>query len=97
MDFTKPWQKIDAGETIIGPNSPSSLSAVTIPRADIDKVSRKEGEILIWGNAEYSDIFDPQVTHPMKFCYFLNTTTNTTNGKLGIVPSPYQNDCNISK
>jgi hypothetical protein len=97
MDFTKPATPIETRDIIIGPNSSPLLQPVTVTKDEIDHALKKDGVIVIWGHADYSDVFDPKVTRPIGFCLLLNPTTNTTTGEIVVQPTTYRNDCNTNR
>jgi hypothetical protein len=81
------------GETMIGPNRPYSGFAVSMPVDDVKKARDGKGQILYWGEAEYSDIFNQTTIHHLRYCTLLKPST-TPDGKLAIQPVPYQEQCN---
>jgi hypothetical protein len=97
LDLAKPWQQLDTSDTIIGPNSPYQLQGVTIDNDTVQKVLRKEGVILLWGKAEWSDIFEPAIVHPIGFCMLVIPNQATTTGEILPQFVPYRNDCNYNK
>jgi hypothetical protein len=94
VDFSKPFSNLDLSDAVIGPNSQYQLSAITISQETAEKAMKKEGSILYWGEAEYSDIFTPTTTHNLAFCLSITPTANTTNGQVALTLNPYRNDCN---
>jgi hypothetical protein len=96
-DFTKPETKLTTADIIIGPNSAPLLQPVTITALDVDNALKNSGSIIIWGHAEYSDVFSPKESRPMNFCFRETPTTNTTTGQIAFVPTAYRSDCNTSR
>lgn len=95
LDLSKPYLDFKALDTIIGPNSPYSGLAVSIPIEDVKKAKDGKGQILYWSEGEFSDIFNPKTIHHIRFCSLLKPST-TTQGKLQIQFVPYQEQCNKS-
>jgi hypothetical protein len=96
-DFTKPLDEVDVPGSVIGPNSPYQLPPVTFTQENVEKAIKNEGSIILWGHAEYSDIFAPEILHPISFCILLTPTKNTPSGQMTIQPTLYRSDCNSSK
>jgi len=96
VDLSKPRLAVDIANATIGPNSPYSLQALTLSPEEADKIAKKEGIALIWGWAEYSDVFQPSDIHPLRFCVVLSPI-NTTTGEVVPQPMPYKNECNSNK
>lgn len=94
MDFSKPMEQISTTTIIIGPNSAPLVQPVTVGREEIEHALHGDGAIIIWGHAEYSDVFSPNDVRTVGFCFLLTPTTNTTNGQIAINPTSYRNDCN---
>ena len=97
MDFNKPADKIDLAESVIGPNSIYQFQPITVSIDQIEKAKRQEGTILLWGHAEWSDIFSPEKMHQIGLCFGLNPSDHTTDGQTVLIPAPYRNDCNYNK
>jgi hypothetical protein len=95
IDFSKPWSKVDAADTVIGPNSSYPL-VTAISADDVAKASAGSGKIALWGHAEYSDVFEPKVSQPIRLCYLLNATMSPNSPDIVLLPVPYRNDCNSS-
>lgn len=96
LDLTKPWSKFEPTSTILGGNSVSQMQPVTITANEADKVRQKQGVALIWGHADYADIFQPNKIHLIDFCLTLESIT-TIDGKSVLQPVPYKPECNINK
>ncbi len=96
LDLSKPWMKIDPAEVVIGPNGVAQLSPITIEDDEAHKTLNKEGEVLIWGRAEFADIFQPTVMHPLSFCFLLIPAGTDDRGQITFTPRPYRNECNTS-
>jgi hypothetical protein len=94
MDLSKPWTKVDVADIVIGPNNSAVLAAVGMSPEDAGKALKKEGPILQWGYAEYADIFEPEKTHTIHFCYLMQPRSTSNEPATGFQPVPYQNDCN---
>jgi hypothetical protein len=95
-DFSKPWNKVDLSYTVIGPNGVAPIPAVAVTQEEVLKTFEQKGVIVWWGHAEYSDIFQPEVLHPISFCLLVTPTNKTTNGQILLQSSPYRADCNRS-
>ena len=95
QDFSKPWQKIDIGVSIVGPNSATFLSPVTISGQEAADAEAQKGKIVIWGHADWSDIFQTGNIHPINFCQTMQPITDT-DGNTTFRPIPLRPDCNTS-
>jgi hypothetical protein len=93
QDFTKPWQKVRYGNVIIGANSTYDLPAGSASVAEAYDVVYKKGQIILWGHAEWSDIFDPRI-NPINFCFNMLPNTITPEGNIYFRPDEYQAECN---
>jgi hypothetical protein len=96
LDLTKPWFKIDLVESVIGANSTGAIQPVTLNPEEASNVSDKKGAVLIWGQATYVDIFQPENAHLISYCYKL-ISVQSTEGKLVLQPVAYKPECNYSK
>jgi hypothetical protein len=93
LDLTKPYLDYQAGETIIGPNSPYQGFGVSISGAELRKNLNGVGQILYWGTAEYADIFNPKIVHHIRYCNLIKPQTNS-DGKIVVQTAPYKGECN---
>ena len=80
IDLTKPFEKVQLSDSVIGPNSPYPFAPVTLKGEEIDKVLNGEGVALIWGRVDWSDIFEPNKQQTISFCRLLKPA-RTTDGK----------------
>ena len=99
QDFSKPWNQIASNNSVIGANSAFVLPPVTLSASDVDDVRATLGVAVIWGHAEWSDIFDKKDIHQINFC--LNVTPQPAptgfpgiNGLSGFTSVPVKADCN---
>jgi hypothetical protein len=69
IDLTKPAVHLDVTYSVIGPNSPLQVG-VALSEDEAEKFANKNitGTALLWGEAEYSDIFDPHTVHKIRVC-----------------------------
>ncbi len=93
MDFSKPYSKLDFHDTIVAPGAPSVIS-VGIQKSDVDRALAKQGIIIMWGQATYSDIFNLEISHTVSFCY--NVNVSLLNEQYNFKPSPFKPECNFS-
>jgi hypothetical protein len=105
LDLSKPYNEITATNTIIPANTPFDLGPVAIPGGDAEKRFAKQGVGLVWGHAEYADIFEPNNAHPISFCIIVTPQITPQSSADGVpinitdLPprlSPYRVDCNQS-
>jgi hypothetical protein len=95
-DTSKPWNAIPVTPTItIGGNSGISLSPVTITPDEARHALNKDGVVLLWGYAEYANVFEPIKMHHIRFCYLMNAATDAS-GNIGFQQQPYKDECNAS-
>jgi hypothetical protein len=93
QDLTKPFSKINPSNTIIGQNGIYPMQPVDITAEEQGKIIAKQGVGLLWGHADFADIFNPATIHPISFCYLLNPI-QATNGQIVLQPIPYRPECN---
>jgi hypothetical protein len=95
FDPTKPYDKVDIPNSTVGPFGIMQLGAVTITNEEEDKAQKKVGVVILWGHADYSDLFEPRKNHAINYCYLLTPAT-ATNGQAIFQASPYKGFCNNS-
>jgi hypothetical protein len=106
FDPTKPNAKIDLADTIIGANSPISLAAAGLPYTEFEEALSQKGNLVVWGQAIYADIYSPKIDRHVSFCQILHVERIRAKdvGKPGVIApeqiaiqaTPYKNDCNKS-
>jgi hypothetical protein len=100
LDLSKPYLEFKAGESTIGPNSLYAGFAVGMPAPDVRQAKDGKGKILYWGQAEYSDIFNPDVVHHVRYCQLLNPVDfadpkhDASSKKIAFQVIPYKDSCN---
>ena len=86
-DFDEMGNRILAYESysalVMGPKSRSFSPAIAIDASTVRMVRELEGRVLIWGWAEYDDIFDDSPRHRTEFCYQMNVTGAPPNSHIG--------------
>jgi hypothetical protein len=77
MDFNKPPQDIgdQASSVIVPGNSSFQLSPISITEDQVQKAVKKDGTMLLWGEFDYSDIYEPQRIKTSHFCVVINPIT----------------------
>lgn len=95
LDFSRPLSSIDIPDGVIPANSPSNVQPVTLSADDVTKVVQKQETALIWGHADWADIFEPNKVHHIGFCMKLESIS-LIGGPQGLKPVPYRPDCNYS-
>lgn len=60
----------------IGPRGTAQYPVLLIDGATVRSARENQGKILIWGWAEYDDIFENSARHRTEFCYQMNVTGN---------------------
>src|SRR6185312_7621395 len=95
IDLTRPYDKVDNVEQVIAPNSFVQIGPVGIGGDDLEKALAADGFSLLWGHADYADIFSPATIHHISFCVALRPV-HTSDGKTVLGVSPYRPDCNSS-
>lgn len=96
QDFTRPYNKIETHNLIIGPNSPQVLGAVTLSKIEVDHVIHHDGVAVLWGHADWSDVFDRTTSHPINVCVFLIPQLAPDGNLVGFNAIPVRPDCNTS-
>jgi hypothetical protein len=97
VDLTKPRLKIDTADTVIGPNSIYQLAPITFTANEVDRADKKESTLLMWGRAQWSDVFEPSVSHDISVCIVFTPTSKTTNGQVALQAVPYRTDCQFNR
>jgi hypothetical protein len=93
LDLSKPFSKVLLQDTIIGPNGVVPVP-ITLPVEDAIKAKNKQGIVIIWGHADWADIYDLGDIKSINFC--LKLVPVSSNGDNGIIfqPQPYKPECN---
>jgi hypothetical protein len=94
-DFSKPYDKIDTNNMIIPAGGAIQLSPVALSSSEVENLRSNAGVAVVWGHAEWSDIFHPQATHSIEFCQYI-TPQVVQGGVAGFKTSPVKGDCNRS-
>jgi hypothetical protein len=58
----------------IGPRGTANSPVIVVDGATIRNVRENQGRVLIWGWAEYDDVFEGSPRHRTEFCYQMNVT-----------------------
>ena len=96
LNLDRPYIERDlSSDTVIGPNSLYEGFSVAMPASDLKKAKDGGGQILWWGMAEWSDIFEPKKVRKIRYCRLL-VAQNAQDGKLTLTNLPYQPTCNTS-
>jgi hypothetical protein len=93
LDFSKPFEKVSAQDTILGPNGVSSIG-VTLPVDDAIKTKNKQGIAVIWGHADWGDIYNPGDLRSVSFCLKLVPVSSDGDNRILFAPQPYKPECN---
>jgi hypothetical protein len=93
LDVSKPYLKVEAGDSIIAPNGVYQGLKVGMPAEDLQKAKDGHGQVLFWGSAEYSDIFNPKNLHHIRVCMILKPQEDQA-GRITVQPIPYRPECN---
>jgi hypothetical protein len=93
LDVTKPYLNVESNNVIIAPNGTYQGIPVAMPASDMLKARDDHGQILFWGSADYTDIFEPKKVHHISMCTMLKPQKNSE-GKIGVQTIPYRADCN---
>ena len=93
LDFSKPFDKITAQDTIIGPNGVAPIG-VTLPVDDAIKAKNKQGTVVMWGRADWADIYNPSDTKTVSFCLKLIPVSSDGDNRIFFQPVPYKPECN---
>ena len=94
IDLTKPYDKVDLRDVIVGPGAPSPIAVFTTKK-DVDAAVARQGVLVIWGLANYNDVFSPDQNHVVSFCY--NVNVSSLNGQYIFNSSPLRAECNYSR
>jgi hypothetical protein len=89
------------------------MPAITVAFDEVSKTAGKEGSIVMWGHAEWADIFAPEQVRTIDFCEAANpapavaigssavqgstSAPTTTEGVFVFRPTPFKPDCNASR
>lgn len=72
IDLTKPGDALDIPDNVIGPNATVPVEPMGLSVDDVQRALNKTGAILVWGKAEWADVFTPSVTHEISYCYLVS-------------------------
>jgi hypothetical protein len=111
QDFTRPWEHVEAENSIIPPNGTVTLAPVSISSDEAIKAENHQGQIIIWGRAEWSDVYEPDRIHVIKFCQIMQPLDPNNAPRYIIVgqrptqninavnfqPLAFRSDCNSSE
>jgi hypothetical protein len=96
QDTSKPYKAIPKiSEFTIGGNSKTQIGPITITPDEAAHSLSKEGVVLLWGAAVYSNVFEPAKKHHITFCYVMVPGTDAA-GRTGFQQQPYKDECNAS-
>lgn len=96
IDLSKPYEKIETKNQLLPAGSISSFEMVSLGAEYVDKIVNQAGIGLIWGHADWADIFSPSDEHFIDFCFKLEPLT-LQDGKKIVKPISYKQECNNSK
>lgn len=68
---------------VLGPRGISFAPAIVVQGSTVRMVREMQGKVLIWGWAEYDDVFDNTRRHRTEFCYEMNVTGSSTSSHIG--------------
>ena len=105
-DFTKPYKDTPSLDVVMAPNGDNPMPPVTVSSEEVTKAVNKQGAIVLWGHADWADIFNPGQMHHISFCVSPNpvpiAVTEQAGGSPGFRPdfifqtAPYKAECNTS-
>jgi hypothetical protein len=93
QDFSKPYESVPVEGTIIGANSVVTLY-VSLKTDDAIKAKNKQGVVIIWGHAEWADIYSANYVKPINFCLKLEPVSSDGDNRIIFHASPYKTECN---
>ncbi len=68
---------------VIGPRGLAQSPVIVIEGPTVRNVREGQGRILIWGWAEYDDVFDGSPRHRTEFCYQMTVTGSLSQSHIG--------------
>jgi hypothetical protein len=95
QDFSKPYEAIPIIPANIGGNG-DAFTLVALPAEDAIKAKNKQGVVIIWGHADWADIYHPDGVHPVNFCWKLIPARSDGDNNIMFQGTPYKPDCNTS-
>lgn len=93
QDFTKPFDEVTNYNTTLGANSQREI-LVSIPAADAIKAKNNEGIAVLWGHADWADIYHPENVYPVSFCFTLKPVSSDGDNHIVFQPTPLKRECN---
>ncbi len=93
QDFSKPFDAITNYNTTLGANSAQPIP-VSLPAPDAIKAKNNEGIVVIWGHADWADIYHPENVYPVSFCFTLKPVSSDGDNHIIFQPVPYKPECN---
>jgi hypothetical protein len=96
IDFTRPLSEIPAvvGINQAPGNSEILVGPVSISREDAIHAKNKEGIVVIWGQLQWSQIYDQGTLYPINFCLALTPISSDGDEKIVFQPKIYKPECN---
>lgn len=95
QDFTKPWDKLENINTIVGGNSDRLVGPVAVGADDVQNALNNRGTIVVWGRANWVDVYQRDKEKNLNFCYSMNPS-QTPSGDIVFQIAPFRTDCNTS-
>jgi hypothetical protein len=80
QDFSKSWDKFGVPNIIIPAGSTAQAGPVILSADDAFRAYRGQGTIVIWGDIDWSDIFNPDDLRHISFCLWFKPLS-TDNGE----------------
>jgi hypothetical protein len=106
QDFSKPYVKTDnLQNAVIAPNGDIQVAPVTVTSDEVAKAVNKQGVIVLWGHADWADVFNTSQIHHISFCLSPNPVPSPVPPPTGssvfqpdfiFQTAPFKAECNAS-
>lgn len=94
QDFAKPFDKLN--ETYVNPLGANSEGSFPVSLSAEDAINAKnnKGVVVIWGHADWADIYHPDISYPVNFCLTLKPMSSDGDNRIVFQPVPLKPECN---
>ena len=93
QDFSKPYKEVPISDVTIGPGETLPIY-VTLPVNDAVKAKDKKGTVIIWGHADWADIYNRDEIGSIYFCLRLVPISSGGDNNIIFEPTPFKSSCN---
>jgi hypothetical protein len=96
QDLTKPFDRIETQNTIIGANGVAQL-LVSLSSDEAIQAKNGKGVVIIWGRGDWADIYNPNAVYHVNFCLTLKPISSDGDNHIVFQPILYKAECNTGQ